>query len=345
MAEPLQGILVGLGGRGRYWLGNGLRHPDVEWIACVEPVAELRAGAASAGAPAGALYPTLAEALDATKGRAAFVMDVTPPAMHEQIAMETFAAGLHLIGEKPMSDDFAAALRIVEAGRKAGIVHMITQNYRFGAQPRTSRRLLDGGLVGDIGHIDVSFYMPWADREGTHYVTQPYMFTKDMGIHHFDMLRYVLGREPVTVQCVTWNPAWAWHKGDASHLALFTFEGGVRAVHRGVGCSNGTRTTWNGDWRIEGPAGTVTWEGPDMYYTRLHRTDHPQREQIFPDPSPVPAGHDPLLTEFVAAIRAGRQPECNASDNIRSLAMVEGCVRSSQQHGREVQINELLSAS
>ncbi|MCL4508064.1 MAG: Gfo/Idh/MocA family oxidoreductase [Chloroflexi bacterium] len=342
MAEPLRGILVGLGGRGRYWLGNGLRHPDVTWAAVVEPDESNRQRGIAVGAPADRLFVSLDDALTAMRGEADFVMDVTPPAVHEAVAQRTFTAGLHLLGEKPMSDDFAAARRMVELGRRAGKLHMITQNYRFGPQPRTTRRVLAQDTIGSVGHVDIAFYMNWADNPGSHYVLFPYMFTKDMGIHHFDMLRYVLADEPAAAQCVAWNPAWGWHKGDASHVAVFTFVSGVHAVHRGVGCAVGTRTTWNGEWRIEGPRGTITWEGNDIFHTHLHRAEHPVREQVFADRPPLPPNQDPLLTEFVAAVREGRQPECHAADNLRSLAMVEACVRSAQRGGARVDIAEVL---
>ncbi|MCL4541358.1 MAG: Gfo/Idh/MocA family oxidoreductase [Chloroflexi bacterium] len=342
MAEPLRGILVGLGGRGRYWLGNGLRHPDVVWVAAVEPDARNRERGVAAGAPADRLFDTLAEAVASVGREADFVMDVTPPAVHESIARQTFEAGLHLIGEKPMSDDFAAARRMVEMGKQAGKIHMITQNYRFGPQPRTARRVIAEGLIGPVGLVDIAFFMNWADNPGSHYVLHPYMFTKDMGIHHFDMLRYVLADEPEAAQCATWNPPWGWHKGDASHVAIFTFHGGAMAVHRGLGCAVGTRTGWNGEWRIEGPEGTITWEGAEIYHTHLHRVERPVREQIFPDRSPAPPNQDPLLTEFVAAIREGRAPECNAADNLHSLAMVEASVRSAERGGARITLAEVL---
>ena len=107
-------------------------------------------------------------------------MDVTPPAVHETIAMKAFDAGLNLLGEKPLSDDFEAAKRVVEAGKKAGVKHMITQNYRFNALPRTTRRLLEARHIGDVAQLDVSLYVDWADNPGSHYVTEPYMFLTDM---------------------------------------------------------------------------------------------------------------------------------------------------------------------
>jgi predicted dehydrogenase len=339
MSTPLKGILVGLGGRGSHWFNAVRSHPDTEYVAYVEAADENRARAIERwGLPADQVFKSLEEAVGQVQ--ADFVMDVTPPHVHEAVARTAFNAGLHVIGEKPISDDYEAAKRMAAMGAAAGRRHMITQNYRFGAQPRTTRRVLAEGVIGDAGQVDVMFTMPWADNPGSHYVTQPFMFTKDMGIHHFDMLRYVLGRDPVSVRCVTWNPAWGWHAGDASHVAIFTFDDKLHAVHRGVGCAVGQHTGWNGEWRIAGPNGTLTWEGNEIWLTHLHRAEKRRREQIFPD-NVGGGGRDPLLTEFVQAIRENRDPECNAADNLKSAAMVAGAVKSATEGGREVKLAEL----
>jgi predicted dehydrogenase len=338
MATSLKGILVGLGGRGHHWYNAVRNHPDTEYVAYVEVADENRARAIERwDLPADRVFKSLEEA--AGRVQADFVMDVTPPGAHEAVAQAAFQAGLHLIGEKPISDDYEAAKRMVAAGRAARRRHMITQNYRFGAQPRTTRRLLTEGIIGEPGQVDILFTMPWADSPGSHYVTQPFMFTKDMGIHHFDMLRYVLSRDPVSVRCVTWNPSWGWHAGDASHVAIFAFDDKLHAVHRGAGCAVGHHTGWNGEWRIEGPGGTITWEGNEIWLTHLHRTEKRRREQVFPDRTGGP--HDPLLTEFVQAIRENRDPECNAADNLKSAAMVAGAVKSATEGGREVALADL----
>ena len=200
----MKAILVGLGGRGRYWLDQCRKQRDVDVVACVEPSAQNRARAVAQCALAErSIYRDLGEAFAAVQ--ADFVLDVTPPAIHEEIAMQTFAAGLHLLGEKPLSDQYEAARRVVEAGSQAGVAHMITQNYRFNGLPRTTRRLLIEDLIGPVGQLDVSLYVNWADSPGSHYVTEPYMFLTDMGIHHFDMMRYTLGQDPVSAHALTWN--------------------------------------------------------------------------------------------------------------------------------------------
>lgn len=335
----MKGILVGVGGRGRSWIDVSRRNPNVELVAYVEPAeAQRRSAAEKYALPASQLFTTLGEAIRVAQ--ADFVLDVTPPAVHERVALEALGAGLHVIGEKPLSDDFAAAKRIVAAARKAGRVQMVAQNYRFGPLPRTTRRVLAGGKIGNPAVVAVGFYRPWATAPGTHYTTMPYPLLTDMGIHHFDLLRYVLGREPVRVEARSWNPPWGWHAGDAGHTAIVEFEGGLIGTHHALGASVGKPSPWNGEWRIEGPEGSLTWEDDHLFYTRSHPADKQAREELPLDKLSL-TGQDALLAEFIAAIREGRQPECNGEDNLRSLSLVFAAVKSAKEK-RPVEIAEVL---
>src|SRR5436190_15240251 len=112
MATPLKGILVGLGGRGSHWYQAVRNHPETEYVGYVEAADANRTRAIERwGLPADRVFASLEEA--AEKVEADFVMDVTPPSAHEAIALTAFKAGLHVIGEKPISDDFEAAKRMV----------------------------------------------------------------------------------------------------------------------------------------------------------------------------------------------------------------------------------------
>lgn len=329
-------IVTGLGGRGRHWVRAARSRGDCEIVAYVEPNADTASRAVERDqVPANQIYLSLEDAISAVE--ADFVLDVTPPAVHRPIAETAFAAGLHVLGEKPLSDDFDDAAAVVAAGNASGLQHMITQNYRFGSFPRTTRKLLAEGLIGPPGQCDLRFYIPWADSPGSHYVTQPFMLINDMMVHHFDMLRYVLGVEPVSVQAITWNHPWGWHKGDAAHAIVFRFPDGLVATHVSCGCAVGSQTGWNGDWRIEGPQGSIDWDKEKMWHTHLHRTGEPFRREI--ERVHVPPAEQAILDEFFAAIRERRDPECSAKDNLRSLAMVFAAIRSSVEK-REVLLSE-----
>lgn len=335
----MKGIVVGLGGRASSWISVCQRNQDVELVGYVEPVPEQRARVAEQfNLPTEQLFPSISAALQTVQPD--FALDVTPPKAHEQVAMEAFAAGLHLIGEKPLSDDFDAAKRIVEASLAAGKRHMVTQNYRFASQPRTTHQLLKDGVIGEPAQVAVGFYRAWATRQGTHYTTMPYPLITDMGIHHFDLLRYVLNREPVSVYARTWNPPWGWHAGDAGHTAIIGFEGGLIATHHALGSSTGKQSPWNGEWRIEGPKGSLTWEENQIYLTRAYPADPGGREEMPLDNLPL-SGQDAILAEFISAIREGRAPECSGVDNLKSLAIVFAAIRSSKEQ-RTVEIAEVL---
>ena len=324
----MKGILVGIGGRSRAWLET-CREKNVELVGFVEPGKHNQERAVKEwGIPSDRLFEKLDHALDSVQ--ADFLIDVTPPAVHEEIATTAFQAGLHVLGEKPLSDDLEAARRIVAAAKSTRRVHMITQNYRFGALPRTTRRLLDEGIIGPPEHVLVAFFMNWADAPGSHYVTQPFMLIKDMGVHHFDLLRYVLGREAVQVLAHSWNPSWGWHKGDACHTAIFIMSDNLITTHHALGCSKGERTTYNADWHVAGPEGSLTWERDQLFLTRGHKTTNPGREEIPLDSLPE-APLQCILTEFFSAIEEGRAPECNSQDNIRSLAMTFAVVKSIEE--------------
>ena len=245
-----QCILSGLGARGRYWIGEIQKRNDVEIAAFVDSSEPARLKAAEEfGIGKDKLFPDLGSALQNVPAQ--FVLDVTPPSVHHKVAAAAFDKGLHVLGEKPLSDDFATAQRVVDSGRRAGVKHMITQNYRFNPQVRSLRKFLEGNIIGRVGQCDVQFYKAWADQPGSHYVTEPYMVIKDMMVHHFDLMRYLLGQEPSWVQALTWNHSWGWHAGDAAHAIVFGFPQGLMATHVTVGCSVGySPPDYNGSWRF-----------------------------------------------------------------------------------------------
>lgn len=333
----MKAILTGLGGRGLHWLKAMRQRDDVEFVGFVEPYeGSITRAVEQHGVSRQLIFPSLDEAIKNTA--ADFVLDVTPPAVHHEIAFKAFDAGLHVIGEKPLSDNFDTAKQVAAAGAAAGLRHMITQNYRFGPQPRTSRQVIAEGLIGAPGQCDVRFYMPWADAPGSHYVTQPFMFINDMMVHHFDLMRYVLNEDPTSIQAITWNQPWGWHAGDACHAMVLKFPSGLVATHVTVGCDVGSQTSWNGDWHITGPNGSLDWDKSGTWYSHLHRTEEKvDRRSV--EHLAVKPGEQAMVDEFFAAIAENREPECSARDNLKSLAMVFAAIQSSKE-GRVVELAE-----
>jgi predicted dehydrogenase len=163
-----------------------------------------------------------------------------------------------------------------------------------------------------------------------------YPLLKDMAIHQFDLARDLIGSEPVSISCESFNPGWSWFAGDAAAEVNAQFADGTRFVFTGSWCSPGLETSWNGSWRISGADGAALWDG-----------DHAPIAQTA-DGTPIAAvvGTGPeeiagSLTEFIAALRDGSVPYGEVHRNVMSLAMVEGAIRSAQTRQRVV-LGDLL---
>src|SRR5690606_23390301 len=90
----------------------------------------------------------------------------------------------------------------------------------------------------------------------------------DMSIHHFDLMRFFLERDPVAVYGRSWNPPWSWYKGDASAAVTLEFDGNVVIAYNGSWCSQGREISWNANWRFECAEGVVFMQEDNVYVQR-----------------------------------------------------------------------------
>ncbi|MDQ2798288.1 MAG: Gfo/Idh/MocA family oxidoreductase [Armatimonadota bacterium] len=322
-------LLVGAGGMGRAW-GNNLKdHPDVEVAGWVD----IRPGAAAEAADSlqiSGLHTgdDLGKALAETKPD--FVVDVTIPEAHRDVTLQALAAGVPVLGEKPMADSMESARAMVAASEKAGKLYMVSQSRRYDARIQAYRKLIVE-QVGALGILNSDFYL------GAHFGgfrdEMASVLLLDMAIHTLDAARYVSGADPVSVYCEEFNPAWSWYKGDASATALFEMTGGLRYTYRGSWCSEGKNTSWEADWRAVGPNGTALWDGTGApsadVVTQSGGFISETEPRLIEVPAGVPGGIAGSLRDFLNALETGATPMGECHDNIKSLAMVFAAIESS----------------
>jgi predicted dehydrogenase len=157
-----------------------------------------------------------------------------------------------------------------------------------------------------------------------------YPLLVDMAIHQFDLARLLIGAEPTSVFCRSYNPAWSWYAGDAAASVIFELGDGVTFTFDGSWCAPGVETSWNGSWRFGTERGTATWDGDAAPVAET--VDGVRLPAELPDEPEQIAGS---LAEFVTALReraAGRStsPNGEVHTNVLSVAMVEAAVRSAE---------------
>lgn len=335
--DQLRALLVGAGGMGRAWAKNLQGYDQVTiagWVdirdgAAAQAATELNIEVPYTGAD---LERALAEI------KPDFLVDVTIPESHHDVTLMALAAGIPVIGEKPMADTMERARAMVAASERANKLYMVSQSRRYDARLHAYRQLIEQ-QAGPLGILKSDFYI------GAHFGgfrdEMAHVLLLDMAIHTIDAARYLSGADPVAVYCEEFNPSWSWYQGAASATALFEMSGGLRYTYSGSWCAEGRHTSWEAEWRAVGPRGTATWDGhgPAIADTivangAFHSPTETHTAIVEAD---VPAGIAGSLRDFVHALRTGATPMGECHDNIKSLAMVFAAIESAET-GRRVPI-------
>jgi predicted dehydrogenase len=324
-----------MGIHGRDWAARVLPAvPGVELAGCVDPDPIARKlTRALVGLPPRRLFARLEESLTAVQPDAVLVTTVLPG--HVPVARAALEAGKHVLVEKPFAPSVFEGEELVQIAAERGLTLMVSQNYRFFPAVLAVAELVRVGELGRLHQVNIDFrrYSPFAKANTQFGYEQPLLV--DMSIHHFDLLRMIVGREPARVSCQTWNPSWSGFAGPPVGVATIDFENGPVVSYRGSWVSAGPITPWGGEWRMDFEKGEVFW------------TTRGAENSLADVVVVTPRGGKPrtrslrrmglvdrwaTLTEFAAALNEHREPQCSGRDNLGSLALAAAAVESAARH-------------
>ncbi len=332
-------IQVGMGGWGQSWAATVLGPAaNATLAACVDAdPAALSAARKRLEIPVEACFTDLSRALETVPAEAVLVTASLPG--HVPAALAALEAGKHVLLEKPFAPTLVEAQSVVDAAAAAGRVLMISQNYRFFPAVVEVTRLVREEALGPVAAVSLDFrrYSNTAAVEGhRHYhIAQPLLI--DMAIHHFDLMRTVLGQEATGITCHASNPPWSNFVEPAAAFATITFDGGTVVSYRGSWVSPGVQTAWAGEWHMECARGEIAWTSLDGSgvggdTVTLRPLGKRSRRVKLPElPFVDRAGS---LDAFVAAIRDGHEPPSSGRDNLGTVALMSAAVEASNANLR-----------
>ena len=273
---------------------------------------------------------TLAEALKLPD--IDFVVDVTAPEGHCEVTLAALAAALPVIGEKPMATSLEDARRMIAASEAAGKLYMVSQSRRYDSNIAAYREMILGHL-GPLAILNADFY------RGPHFggfrdeMASPLLL--DMAIHTFDQARFISAADPISVNAEEFNAPWSWFNGDACATAAFEMSNGLRFNYRGSWCTNGLDTSWQAEWRACGANGTAKWDGDHAPVGEVI-DDSGNQSAVLSNLPDIRGGIEGSLAEFLDALDTGKTPNGECHDNIKSLGMVFGALRSASTGVRQL---------
>jgi predicted dehydrogenase len=345
-------LQVGVGVRGATWARIIREEPNATIVGYVSrrlPVLKQRvAEFGDEGVPC---FNNLVQALDETKPDALLL--VTPPEGHHEQTMPAFERGIHVLAEKPLTEDLVEAIELVGEAERRNLQLMVGMNFRYLPAHQTTKRVISEGQLGEPSFAQFSYLRHRDGRRADlnkYCLAQEQPMLVEQSIHHLDLMRYCYGREVESVLADTWNPSWSTYQDDSNVSVLLCFEGGLRVNYLG---------TWTGGWnkfdfrwRTDCSGGVLIQKAQfdDLYMARFSpelamvgerfKTEAEPLEPV--DLRPVEYFVDDtrvLLAKFIEALQEGKPVETSGRDHLKTLALVFACIEAAKT-GQRVEMAE-----
>jgi UDP-N-acetyl-2-amino-2-deoxyglucuronate dehydrogenase len=272
-----------------------------------------------------------------------------PSGMHADVGIRAAAAGKHLVIEKPLDVRLAAADRLLEAARQAGVVLTVISQHRFDRGLLALRRLLDDGALGRLvlGEASTKWY-----RSQAYYDSSAWRGTwaldggslMNQGIHYADLLLWTMG--PVAEVTALFSTQTHQIEVEDAALALLRFASGALGT---IVTSTAVFPGFAQRLEISGTNGTVVIEDGEIIRCELSADGAgPGQHDRMADDARAPsaaanpadlavASHAAQLSDVVDAIDEGRAPSVTGEDG-RAVLEVVCAVYESARDARTVRL-------
>jgi predicted dehydrogenase len=309
--------IIGTGKHGRRYVRHVLRDdPGFRLVAVSRRDAE--SGAALA-AESGCRYHERWSALvDDPEVEAVAV--VVPPTLHLEIASAVADRGKALLVEKPLAPTGGAARELVRRVRAAGIPALMAHTLRWNSVVRTVRETLPAlGALRTLG-LSQRFEpseLGWLDDPAV----AGGGLLLHTGVHSFDLLRFLTGREVKRVTCRTARTQTT--ATEDNFVALCELDRDPALV------------TISGSRDSRGRCGLIdvaTTEAQLLADHQQHWAQIVKAGERHPLELPEPA-HTVLegLRAFAALIRTGTVPPVSLEDGAQAVLIAEACAHSARR--------------
>jgi UDP-N-acetylglucosamine 3-dehydrogenase len=317
-ARPLRAGVAGLGMMGRNHVRVWPTVPGVELVAVADPE------------PAALEHVTREASLRGYRDPAAMLAEesldvvsvVAPTSLHLPIVLAALQAGTHVLVEKPIAATRDEAERMIAAARDAGRMLSVGHIERFNPAIRELRARLSAGELGRVFQVNATRLGPFPAR------IRDVGVVVDLAPHDLDIMRFLLGSDPVRVYAETEQRIHTEHED--------MFVGVLKFANGAVG-------VLDINWLTPTKKRTVSVTGERGMYV----VDYLSQDLVL-YPNPVDASvaegravarevarREPLLVEleaFAAAVRAGGPPPVDPREAMVALLLARALVDAANRN-------------
>lgn len=254
---------------------------------------------------------------------------ILPNAFHREWTERAFAAGKHVLCEKPMAGTVEDCEAMIAAAEQAGKQLMI--GYRAQYDPYNLRAIetLREGTIGEPRLLATEHGRPldlsrprdqWRARKELAEGGSLY----DIGIYSVNGTRYLTGEEPVEVTA-RYRPGSERPEVNVEEGVEWTLlfpSGAVASSASSYRVASANRMT------VEGSEGEVTLDPATSYYVRnlYVTTDAGRREIVIPNTNQFAS----MLDEMALAARENREPKTPGLEGLRDVRIMQAIYRAAE---------------
>lgn len=250
------------------------------------------------------------------------VYNPLPNSLHHEWTIRALQAGKHVLCEKPLASNTSEAAEMAAEADRCDRILMEAFHYRYHPLAERVRQILDGGALGRIRHIDVSFCTTLRRKND---IRLQYALAggalMDVGCYAVHIARFLADAEPAVLRANArlWSP-----NVDRRIDADLLLPEGVTAHIEG---SLFTPTLFKAQAIVQGEQGELRVLNPILphyFHLILLRTVRQRRWWRMPGDST----YTYQLRAFADAVRTGVPPVTDAPDAVANMRVIDAIYTS-----------------
>ena len=296
---------------------------------------------------AAAAYSNLDAMLADSRVDTVFV--ASPNYLHAPQTIKVAAAGKHVLAEKPMANSVSDAAAMIDACRDHGVALGVGFELRFHPAHLWARQLIDDGAIGRIrlvhgqwgrGNRGEPEHLPRTGLRGwweTPELIGEASVLVGLGVHVFDLIRFLLCEEVVEVVAMTDGQTDSQPLEHIATIALRMSSGTIAQVM----CGRMLPDTQN-DLALYGSDGRIAtretiWEArlgrAEVVSARVNQAETYEYDYL--------ANFVAELEDFHDALKQDRAPSATGDDGLRAARITAAAIESAKT-GRAVKITSVV---
>jgi predicted dehydrogenase len=264
------------------------------------------------------------------------VIVATPASTHLEICQRCFAAGKHVLLEKPLELNFERSTKLVELAAQAGLQLGVVLQHRFREASQVLQKLLIDGRLGEVQAASIR--LPWWRSQS--YYNEPGRGTlaRDGGgvlltqaIHTVDLFRSLVGIQSVKSAVVRQTQLHQMETEDYVSALLVLGNGAPGDLMATTAMYPGFPETID----IMGTLGSARLTGANLQVNFLEEAPVNIRSEggTGSGANPMDFSHEPhreLITDFIDAVHQKRPPLVSGADALKTQALISELLRLGQ---------------